>query len=102
MPPRIGPKRPIKLFLSEWRVHMGLTQQQLADRLETTHVTISRWETGKRQPDLKAQEALAEAMGIDAVDLRRHPEQPSADELLRGQPPEVIDQAMKLIRAIRR
>jgi transcriptional regulator with XRE-family HTH domain len=80
----------------------GLTQEQLAQRLGSSHVTVSRWETGKRQPDLKAQEAISEALGIDAVDLRRHPDQPSADELLRGQPPEVIDQAMKLIRAIRR
>lgn len=102
MPPRIGPRRPIRLFLAEWREEKDLTQEQLAARLGTSHVTVSRWETGKRQPDLSAQEAVAEALGIEAVDLRRHPAQPSADELLRGQPPEVIDQAMKLIRAIRR
>jgi transcriptional regulator with XRE-family HTH domain len=102
MPPRIGSRRPTRLFLAEWRLAKGLTQEQLADRLGTSHVTVSRWETGKRQPNLNAQEAIAEAMGIEAVDLRRHPEQPSADELLRGQPPEIIDQAMKLIRAIRR
>lgn len=102
MPARIGSRRPLRLFLAEWRLEKGLTQEQLAQRLGTSHVTISRWETGKRQPDLKAQEAISEKLGIDAVDLRRHPEQPSADELLRGQPPEVIDQAMKLIRAIRR
>ncbi len=102
MPPRIGPRRPIRLYLAEWREEKELTQEQLAARLGTSHVTISRWETRKRQPDLNAQEAIAEALGIEAVDLRRHPDQPSADELLRGQPPEVVDQAMKLIRAIRR
>ena len=102
MPTRIGPKKIIRLFIAEWRVHMGLTQQQLADRLETTHVTISRWETRKRQPNLSAQEAIAEALGIDVTDLRRHPNQPSADALLRGQPPEVVEQALKLIAAIRR
>lgn len=102
MPPRIGPRKPLRLFLAEWREAKGLTQQQLADRLGTSDVTISRWETYKRQPDLAAQEAVAEALGIDFVDLRRHPEQPSADALLRGQPPEVVDQAIKLIQAIRR
>ncbi|WP_410052705.1 helix-turn-helix transcriptional regulator [Bradyrhizobium sp. SZCCHNRI1073] len=102
MPPRIGPRRPSRLFLSEWREHRGLTQEQLGQRLGTSHVTISRWETRKRQPDLKAQEAIAEALGIEFVDLRRHPQQPSADELLRDQPPEIVDQALKLIRAIRR
>ena len=101
MPVRIGPKRPVRLYLAEWREEKGLTQQQLADRLDTSDVTISRWETGKRRPDMDAQEAIAEALGIEAVDFRRHPQQPSADALLRGQPPEIVDQAMKLIRAIR-
>jgi transcriptional regulator with XRE-family HTH domain len=102
MPARIYARRPARLYIAEWRDHKELTQQQLADRLETSDVTISRWETGKRSPNLDAQEAIAEALGIEAVDLRRHPDQPSADALLRGQPPEVIDQAIKLIRAIRR
>lgn len=102
MPVRIGPLRPVRLYIVEWRERRGLTQEQLASRLGTTHVTISRWETGKRHPDLNAQEAVAEALGIEAVDLRRHPDTPSADELLRDQPPEVVAQAMKLIRAIRR
>lgn len=102
MPARIGPRRAIRLFIAEWREKHPLTQQQLADRLGTTDVTISRWETRKRQPDLNAQEAIAEALGIEVVDLRRHPDQPSADALLRDQPPEVIAQALKLIQAIRR
>src|SRR4051794_12506930 len=102
MPPRIGPKRVLRLYLAEWRENRGLTQQQLGDRLGVSDVTVSRWETRARQPDLSAQEAIAEALGIESVDLRRHPAQPSADALLRGQPPEVIDQAMKLIMAIRR
>lgn len=102
MPRRIGPKRPHHIYIAEWREHKGLTQQQLADRLEVSDVTISRWETKERRPDIDAQAAVAEALGIEFVDLHRHPAQPSADELLRGQPPEIVDQAMKLIRAIRR
>ncbi|WP_410052672.1 helix-turn-helix domain-containing protein, partial [Bradyrhizobium sp. SZCCHNR1064] len=41
MPPRIGPRKPVRLFLAEWREKRGLTQQQLADRLETSDVTVS-------------------------------------------------------------
>lgn len=102
MPARIGPRRPFRLYVAEWREDKGLTQQQLADRMGTSDVTISRWETGKRRPDMDAQAAIAEALGIEPIDLLRHPAQQSADALLRGQPPEVIDQAMNLIRAIRR
>lgn len=102
MPARIYAKRPPHLYLAEWREKAKLTQQQLADRLETSDVTISRWETNKRRPSMDAQEAIAEALGIEAVDLRRHPDQPSADALLRDQPPEVVDMIIKQIIAVRR
>ncbi len=105
MPTRIGPKRIIRLYLAEWRERKGLTQEDLGHRLGSdgvSGVTVSRWETGKRQPNLNAQAAIAEALDIDIMDLRRHPDQPSADALLRDQPQEVVEQAMKLIQAIRR
>lgn len=102
MPARIGPKKPFRLFIAEWRESRGLTQDQLGDRLGTSDVTISRYETGKRKPDLNAQAAIAEALGIDPFDLFRHPDQPSADALLRDQPQDIREQAIKLIQAIRR
>lgn len=102
MPPRIGPRKPFRLYIAEWRKNRGLTQEQLGGRLGTSDVTISRWETGERQPDLNAQAAVAEALDIDVFDLRRHPDQPSADALLRDQPQEVREQAIKIIQAIRR
>ncbi len=102
MPPRIGPKRPFRLYIAEWREDKRLTQQQLGDRLGTSDVTVSRWETGKRKPDLDAQAAIAEALGISPGDLYRHPEQPSADALLRGQPKDVVENVFKMIHAIRR
>jgi transcriptional regulator with XRE-family HTH domain len=102
MPPRIGRRRPLRLYIAEWRNRLDLTQVQLGSRLGTSGVTVSRWETGERKPDLDAQAAISEALGIDPVDLLRHPDQPSADALLRDQPQEVRDQAIKLIQAIRR
>lgn len=105
MPPRIGrigPRKPVRLFLAEWRAKRGLTQQQLADRLETSDVTVSRWETGERSPDDRAKAGIAWALGCEVVDLYRHPEQPSADALLRDQPPEVQEQVFRIIAAMRR
>lgn len=100
MSPRIGPKRPHRLFLAEWREHRGLSQDALGGRLGVTHVTISRWETGKRRPDLNAQAAIAEALDLEPIDLFRHPDRPSADALLRDQPAGVQEQAIRLIQAI--
>lgn len=105
MPARIGPKQPFRLYIAEWRKYRRLTQKKLGQRLGAkgvSDVTVSRWETGERSPDLNAQAAIAEALDIDLFDLRRHPDQPSADALLRDQPPEVVDQAIRLIQAIRR
>ena len=104
MPARIGPKNPklFRLYIAEWREKRGLTQEALANRLGSSDVTISRWETRKRRPDEDAQAAIAEALDIDINDLRRHPDQPSADALLRDQPEDIRDQAIKLIMAIRR
>jgi transcriptional regulator with XRE-family HTH domain len=92
----------VRLYLAEWRESRQLTQQQLADRLETTDVTISRWETGKRRPDDRAKGDIAWVLGIEVVDLYRHPDRPSADALLRDQPQEIQDQAFRVIAAMRK
>ena len=102
MPARIYPRRPARLFLAEWRERKELTQEQLGRRLDpaVSDVTVSRWETGKRRPDLNVLAALAEAMNVPLQALFRHPDQPSADDLLRGQPPEIQSQALRLIKAL--
>lgn len=90
---RIGPRRPPRLFLAEWREKRDLSQKELGWRLDppVSDVTVSRWEKaarGERGPgtsqmndDVKA--ALAEALQIEPIDLYRHPDRPTADELVR-------------------
>lgn len=102
MPRRIAPKKPLRLYLAEWREHKELTQEELGRRLKVASQTVSRWETGERRPDLDAQAAISEALGIQPVDLYRRPDQISADSLLLDQPQEVREQAIRLIQAIRR
>ena len=104
MPDRIYGTRKPRLYIAERRERAGKTQKQLGDLLGVSDVTISRWETGQREPSLGTQAAICEALGgnLEPADLQRHPDQPSADELLRGQPPDVVNEAIKIIRAIRR
>lgn len=107
---RIGPRRPRRLYLAEWRESRGLSQQRLADRLGVTDVTVSRWEraysggarstTALLNTDVMA--AIAEAFDIEPQDLYRHPDQPSVDALLRGQAQEIRDQAVAIVKAIRK
>lgn len=101
MATRIGPRRPRRTYLAEWRENRGLTQQQLGDRLGVTDVTVSRWETGRALLNTNVLAAISEALSIEPQDMYRHPDQPSADALLRDQTVEIRDQAIKLIRALR-
>lgn len=104
MPVKIGPRRPRKIFLAEHREARGLTQEQLANRLETTAMTVSRWERGATSVTTGTLQAIAEALGsgMEAEDLYHHPDHPSPNQLLRGQPADVIENAMRMIRALRR
>lgn len=56
-------------FLKEWRTFRGLTQQQLADRLDTTKSVISALENGKQRWNQDILELAAEALNCDPVDI---------------------------------
>lgn len=99
---RIGPRRAKRVYLVEWRESRGLTQEQLADRLGVASMTVSRWETGRAQVTTNVLAAIAEVYGAESEDFYRHPDTPSADALLRGQSTEIRNQAISIIRAIRK
>lgn len=89
MPSKIGPKKDFKHFIAEHRLHKGLTQKQLAHRLDTTEMTISRWETYETRVDMPILAAVAEALYGDALaaeDILHHPDRPTANQLLRHLP----------------
>lgn len=43
----------------------GLTQQQLADKLNVRRSTISNWEIARRSPSIHDLEKLSEALGVN-------------------------------------
>jgi transcriptional regulator with XRE-family HTH domain len=68
-----------RTFFKEWRVHRGLSQEQLADRLETSVASISRIESGTQPYTQDVLEALAEALMADPASLlMRNPNDPEA------------------------
>lgn len=99
---RIGPKKPVKLYIAEWRAHReDMSQEQLANRIGSTKSSISRWETGERDITLGALGAIAEALRCEVPDLYRDPARPSADALLRGSSETLKAQAFRLIEALK-
>lgn len=78
----------MRVYLKEWREYLGLTQEQVADRIDTTKGTVSRMEINSREPNLGYLAAFAEAIDREVAELFRDPQRPSQEDLLRNASPE--------------
>lgn len=56
-------------FITALRKEKGLTQKQLAERLNVTDKAVSRWETGKGYPDIEILVRLCEELDISLNEL---------------------------------
>ena len=59
------------------RKKAGLTQVSLAHLIGVHPVTVARWETGERSPDLDTVQRLAAALGVQPGALLDEPEAPA-------------------------
>lgn len=57
------------LNIKNARESAGLTQGELAERLGTTQIAISRWERNDRTPNVLTFGKLCEAIGVSADQL---------------------------------
>ena len=80
-------------FITQLRKERGLTQKELADRLNVTDKAVSKWETGKGFPDLKLLEPLAWELGVSLVELMQGRRQ-EADTLTVAEADAAVSQAM--------
>lgn len=51
-------------IIKEKRVLKGLTQKELAEKLNVTDKAVSKWETGRCYPDMSLLEPLSELLNI--------------------------------------
>lgn len=56
-------------FISSCRKDNGLTQMQLAEKLNITNRAVSKWETGKSIPDISIMLELCEVLGVTVNEL---------------------------------
>lgn len=66
-------------FLYSLRKGKGMTQQELADRLNVTNKAVSKWETGEAFPETAQLVPLSDIFGV------------TVDELLRGRRTHVVE-----------
>jgi transcriptional regulator with XRE-family HTH domain len=87
---RIGTGKRQHLYIEEHMRAKGLSDQDVADRLETSRVTVYRWRKEQRKLTPEKIAALAEAIGIDPEQFWRLPGRPSVDAILRDAPIEIV------------
>ncbi|WP_195984614.1 helix-turn-helix transcriptional regulator [Clostridium sp. D33t1_170424_F3] len=56
-------------FIMKKRKEKNLTQEQLAEKLNVSNKTISKWETGKCMPDYGVIEALCKELDMTVAEL---------------------------------
>lgn len=59
----------VSTYIKSRRKKLGLTQKQLAQKVNLTDVTISRYETGQREPSWSDFLIICEVLGINPNDL---------------------------------
>jgi len=59
----------IGTFIAACRKEQGLTQMQLAEKLNITNRAVSKWETGKSCPDVSIMLDLCDILGITVNEL---------------------------------
>lgn len=78
--PRRPPEPHIGLRVRQFRLVTGLTQAELAERVEAAPETISRLERGKLAPSADLVERIASALGVKTDDvLSRKPVKKKAE-----------------------
>ena len=55
--------------LYELRKQKGLSQEELASRLDVTRQTVSKWELGETAPDIKQAQVLSQVFGVSLDEL---------------------------------
>ena len=66
-------------FISEKRKALGLTQQELAEKLQITNKAVSKWETGDGMPDIQLLTPLANELGVTVDEILNGEENPKEE-----------------------
>ena len=57
--------------IKQLREQKKLTQAELADKIDVSSKTISKWETAKGLPDISLLEPLSAALGVSVMELMK-------------------------------
>lgn len=103
----IKPRLKTQHFVKEWRKHLGMTQEDLAEKVGTVVSSISQLENGRQGYSQAMLESLAEAFGCTPADIlridpSRAPEAADIATMLKEAQSEVKREAVGYIRGLTR
>lgn len=58
--------------LVQMRKLLGMTQEDLAEKVGVTRQAVAKWESGESMPDLEKSKLLAEVLGVSLDELANH------------------------------
>lgn len=70
------------------RTQLGLSQEELAEKLEVSRQSVSKWETAQSVPELDKLIRLADLFGVSVDELVREGEPPRSEAETGGAEPE--------------
>lgn len=79
---RIGRRRPYQLFIREWMDARRLDNKKIAERMECGESTVSKLLNKKMVMTTDWLARFADALDVDSIDLYRHPDTPTQDDLI--------------------
>ena len=62
-------KSELAIIIKLKRKAMGMTQEKLAEKMETSRTNVVKWETGSREPEWKNFVALCVALELTVEDF---------------------------------
>lgn len=67
------------LLIAQTRKELGMTQKQLAEKLNISDRAVSKWERGAGFPDVSLIEPLADALGLNVLEILRGERMPEEE-----------------------
>lgn len=106
---RIGPKRPVRLFIQQWMDKLGKNQTDIYNRLadpasekSLSTGTISKKLAKPEKMSVEWLHKIAWALDLEVEDLYRDPNRPTQEDLLRDLDPTQKTVVIEMIKGLRR
>jgi transcriptional regulator with XRE-family HTH domain len=99
---RIGPREPHRHYIREWMKKKGVTQEQMAGRLDVSQGTVSKMLKKSSVLTEYYLVGIAQALSLSVSDLFRDPNRPTQEELLEGLSDDQRQTVITMIEALRK